>query len=113
MLINYIELAGEEHPICFSAEAMEMIEDEFGGMQEWSEKLQSGTVVKTYNKTIEIFLNAGRDRMITEGKECPPPLKGKVSSLMGMDDLQAAMGKVMECVSADSERTVEVRSKNV
>ncbi len=111
MLINYIELAGENHPICFSAFAMEMIEDQFGGMKEWSEQIQSGKI-KVYNTSIDIFLQAGMERMITEGRECPPPIKGKASALLGMEELKAAMEKIMECVSADAERTVEVRSKN-
>ena len=111
MKTSYIKLGEAEYPVCFSADAIEAIEEAFGGYQKWLEQLQSGSV-KVYNKTIQIFVDAGLEYCKTAGRDCPPPLKGRPSAIVGLDDLPGIMDTILKCVHDDSERTVEVRSKN-
>ena len=111
MKLSYLTIGEEKYPICFSSATIEDIQDEFGGLTEWQEALQTGKL-KVYTKTIEIFMNAGREYCITSGIECPPPLTGRISARIDMEGIQDCMAKVMECMAKDSERSVEVRSKN-
>lgn len=110
MKISYVELAGEKHPVCFSLSAIEELEDEFGSLSEMRERLKEGKV-KAINKVLAIILRAGRTYCTGIGEECPPPLKCRPGDLIGVNDT-GIISDIFSAMTADMNRSVEVKSKN-
>lgn len=110
MKLGHINLAGEEHPVCFSLSAIEDIEDEFGSLDAMREKLTSGST-KAINRVLEIMLRAGRAYCVGMGIDCPPALKCRPGDLIDVRD-GGIIRDIFAVISGDSERTVEVQAKN-
>ena len=96
--------------MCFSLSAIEAIEDEFGSLDEMRDGLVKGKV-KTINAVLEIMIDAGRAYCIGMGEEVPPRLKCRPSDLIDVRDPDIVKN-IFAVISGDTERTVEVRSKN-
>lgn len=110
MKLGHINLAGEEYPVCFSLSAIEDIEDEFGSLDAMRERLTSGST-KAINRVLEIMLKAGRSYCVGMGVDCPPALKCRPGDLIDVRD-GGVIRDIFAVISGDSERTVEVQSKN-
>lgn len=110
MKLSYVQLGGEKHPVCFSLSAIEEIEDEFGSLDQMREDLTNGKI-KAINTVLEIMLNAGRAYCVGMGMECPPRLKCRPADLIDVTDSDVVKD-IFAVIGGDSERTVEVRSKN-
>lgn len=110
MKLSYVQLGGEKHPVCFSLSAIEAIEDEFGSLDEMRDGLAKGSV-KAINSVLEIMLDAGRAYCNGMGMDCPPRLKCRPADLIDVSDTDVVKD-IFAVMSGDSERSVEVRSKN-
>ena len=63
MRVSYIELLGEQHPMCFSLSASEVMSSKFGSLERMQEDLQSGDlarVARAVDEVLAILLRAGR-----------------------------------------------------
>lgn len=110
MKLSYVQLGGEKHPVCFSLSAIEAIEDKFGSLDAMRDGLSEGSV-KAINSVLEIMLNAGRAYCTGMGMDVPPKLKCRPADLIDVTDSDVVKD-IFAVISGDSERTVEVRSKN-
>jgi len=110
MKLSYVQLEGEKHPVCFSLSAIEAIEDAFGSLDAMRDSLTKGSV-KAINTVLEIMLDAGRAYCSGMGMDCPPKLQCRPSDLIDASDTDI-VGDIFAVISGDSERSVEVRSKN-
>ena len=110
MKLSYVQLGGEKHPACFSLSAIEAIEDEFGSLDKMREDLASGSI-KAINSVLEIMLDAGRAYCTGMGMDLPPKLKCRPADLIDVTDTEV-VHDIFAVISGDSERSVEVRSKN-
>lgn len=110
MKLSYVQLGGEKHPVCFSLSAIEAIEDEFGSLADMQKSLSGGSV-KAINRVLEIMLNAGHAYCEGMGIEAPAKLKCKPADLIDVTDSDIVK-EIFAVISGDSERAVEVRSKN-
>lgn len=110
MRVSYITLGGEKRPVCFSLSAIEDIEDRFGSLDKMRDELTSGKV-KSINAVLEIMLRAGQAYCEAVGEECPPPLKCRPGDLIDVTD-NNVVHDIFAAITGDTERTVEVRSKN-
>ena len=110
MKLSYVQLGGEKHPVCFSLSAIEAIEEEFGSLDEMREGLSKGSI-KAINSVLEIMLDAGRAYCVGMGMEVPTKLKCRPSDLIDVTDSEV-VHEIFAAISGDSERAVEVRSKN-
>lgn len=107
MKISYVELAGTNHPVCFSLSAIEDIEDEFGSLEGMKTALTSGKV-KAINRVLEIILRAGRAYCDGIGEDCPPPLRCRPGDLIGARDTEI-ITEILRAMRDDSDRAVEVK----
>ena len=110
MKLSYVQLGGEKHPVCFSLSAIEAIEDEFGSLDTMRDELSKGSI-RAINSVLEIMMNAGRAYCVGMGMDCPPKLKCRPADLIDITD-NDVVKDIFAAISGDSERTVEVRSKN-
>lgn len=111
MKINYIELAGVKRPICFSVSAVEEITEAFGGMSSMSEEMLKGDV-KSISTVLEILLNAGQKYCAAMDVDCAPPLKCRPADLIDISEAAEIVNIIFESIKTDTDRDVEVRSKN-
>lgn len=111
MKVNYVELAGEKRPICFSVSAAEDIAEAFGGMDAMSKGLIKGDV-KSISKVLEILLEAGQKYCAAMEIDCPAPLKCRPADILDINEASEIVNSIFETIKNDTERTVEVRSKN-
>lgn len=115
MKVNYIELLGAKHPLCYSLSAMEELCDVFGSLDAMFEEITNdniGKQVKALNTMLGVLMKAGRIYAEAIGEELPPKLKCKPSDLIDMRDPEAVKA-ILGVISDDSKREVEAQSKNV
>lgn len=111
MNISYIDLGvGGKRPVCFSLAAAEEFEKEFGSLTDMNEALVNGKAA-AINKILDIMFRAGTIYCNEVGMECPPPLKCRPADLIDVRD-KTIVSQIFAALSQDSERTVEVKSKN-
>lgn len=111
MKLSYIELGdGEKRPVCFSLSAIEAIEEDFGSLDAMRDGLTNGSV-KTINRVLEIMLEAGHNYCVGMGMDCPPRMKCRPADLIDVRE-DGVIKDIFAVISGDSERTVEVSSKN-
>lgn len=110
MKLSYVQLGGEKHPVCFSLSAIEAIEAEFGSLDSMRDGLTKGSV-KAINRVLEIMMDAGRAYCVGMGLECPPKMKCRPADLIDVTDTDVVRD-IFAVIGGDSERSVEVRSKN-
>lgn len=107
MRVSYVLLGGEKRPVCFSLSAVEELEDKYGSLDAMREELVKGSV-KAINTVLEIMLRAGQNYCEAMGMDCPAPLKCRPGDLIDVSD-SSVVNDIFSAMSADSERTVEVK----
>lgn len=114
MILHYIELAGAQHPMCFSLDTSVAIETEFGSLEAMGELVTSQdlrTKIQAINSVLEILLASGRTYAVANGLDVPPPLTCRPVALIGVHD-SGVVDCIFACILGDSERTVEASIKN-
>lgn len=116
MRLNYIELAGQMHPLCFSLAASERISDEFGSLENMQkmmmdESVSEGDRIRTIDRVLTIMMDAGRIYASAMGEQLPPKLPCRPADLIDPVDPKTLM-TLTSTMSADTERTVEIAAKN-
>ena len=114
MRVTYIELLGQQHPLCFSLAASEAMDEAFGGLDKMQEELQSGSicrVAKATDKVLTILLKAGRIYASARGEELPDKLPCRPADLIDASSKKAIYA-IFSVISSDTEREVETASKN-
>lgn len=112
MRVTYINLLGEEHPLCFSFSAIEEITDKFGGMSEMQEVLFSddlGKQMKAVGQLLAILLKAGRRHAKLVGLPLPKEIEGDITDLLGVSEVATALTKVVETTSNDSSQEIDAK----
>ena len=114
MNIHYLELAGNRYPMCYSASAAIMLDEQFGGVENISKKLNQkasvGEVAKTVVGIADVLVRAGMEYSRLVGLETPAVLQGSIGNLISMDDTDTVRS-IMAVIMGDSKREVEVEEK--
>lgn len=105
MKTTFINLLGEEHPLCFSLSAVNEINDEFGSLS-----AMDYNNLSHLSKLLTILLKAGRRYYKASGREdeLPKEIKGDVFDLMDATDPDS-IAAIFAAINSDSEREVEAR----
>ena len=114
MRVSYIELLGEQHPMCFSLTASEELSSEFGGLEKMQNALESrdiAQVAKAVDKVLACLLKAGRIYVGATGGQLPAELPCRPADLIDVTDGEAVRA-IFTAISADTARTVETKTKN-
>lgn len=116
MKITYIELAGKQHPLCFSLAVSEKLDEAFGGLENMQEELDSRNIArisKAIDVVLSALLDAGRIYLTACGEEdkLPPRLACRPADLLDVRD-NSVIKTVMAAIQGDSAREVEVVTKN-
>ena len=115
MKVNYIELLGENHPLCFSLAAMEEICDAFGSVDGMTAAISSenfGVKLKAVDTVMDILMRAGRKYCEVAGLDMPErPLPCRAADVIDVSD-PSAITAIFGAIKTDTERTVEAKSKN-
>lgn len=115
MRINYIELLGEKHPLCFSLAATEAICEEFGSTEAMTEAISSDNMalkLRAVDKVLDILLRAGRKYCEVAGLDMPEkPLPCRAADVIDISD-PSAIATIFGAIKTDTERTIEAKSKN-
>lgn len=115
MRVTTIELAGHEHPLCFSLSATEALIEEYGSLDQMVETLDgSDTVaqIRAVDTVLSILLDAGRRYYETMGFDLPPALNGRPGDVIDITD-PSAVQAIFATMKKDAERKVEAApSKN-
>lgn len=109
MRVNYIELLGEKHPLCFSLAASEELSEQFGDLNKMSGELTSKDakrVAQAVDKVLNALLKAGRIYASAMGHELPKPIPCRPADLLDVRDSNS-MKVIMEAMTADTKREVQ------
>lgn len=111
MRISYIELLGEQHPMCFSLSASEAMSSKFGSLERMQEDLQSGDlarVARAVDEVLAILLRAGRTYVAAIGGDLPKELPCRPADLIDVTD-GSAIKAIFATIRNDTNRTVETK----
>lgn len=114
MKVSYIELGGRKHPLCFSLSASAKLSDHFGDLDKMQKELSKkdiGTVARAADIILSVLMEAGRKYAKYIGEELPPALECSPADLIDVTDPEAIKA-IFAAISGDTERNVEVQSKN-
>lgn len=115
MRIDYIELLGTKHPVCFSLSAAREIGEHYGGMDKLDASIKDGDVSKlaeAVDVITEALLKAGRIYDKMRGVELPPKLECRASDIIDVTDADM-IAQIFSVLQTDSKREVEAEtSKN-
>ena len=114
MRVSYIELLGEQHPMCFSLAASEELSAEFGGLEKMQNALESRDIAQVANavdKVLSCLLKAGRTYVGATGGKPPAELPCRPADLIDVTDGEAVKA-IFTAISNDTSRTVETKGKN-
>lgn len=109
MRMSYIQLLGEQHPLCLSLTAYEQIDDRFGSFDAMCDKLTGdnpGEIARTVNDVLEILLRAGRVYGSAMGMELPEKLPCKPADVIDVTEGRAVQS-IFQAMRGDVKRTVE------
>ena len=113
MKVNYINILGEKHPLCFSLSATEEICERFGdtdGMMSAISSANPGEKVKAIDAVLDILLKAGRRYCAVAGLEMPEhPLPCRPADAIDMTDPEA-ISEIFSTISGDTQRTVVAKA---
>ena len=114
MRVSYIELLGEQHPLCFSLAASEELSEKFGSLEKMQKEMVSkdiSKVAKAFDTILTILLKAGRIYVSATGGKLPAELPCRPADLIDVTDREAVRS-IFTVISADTARTVETKTKN-
>lgn len=108
MRIKYINILGQEHPLCYSLRASAELGEIFEELER--EKAKGVKITKARiaiysGKMLDVLLKAGRVYGKLAGLELPPPLPCSTVDLIDATDL-ASLALVNECIRDGSKREV-------
>lgn len=109
MRVNYIELLGEKHPLCFSLAASEELSEQFGDLSKMGAELTSKDakrVARAVDKVLNALLKAGRIYASAMGHELPKPIPCRPADLLDVRDSNA-MEAIMKAMTADTKQEVQ------
>lgn len=115
MKITYIELLGEQHPMCFSLAASEALAEKFGGLENMDKALSGGDIratAKAVDTILAVLLKAGRTYVAAMGGELPPEIPCRPADLIDVADGAEAIKSMFSAIKNDTAREVEAKSKN-
>lgn len=101
----------EKRPVCFSVSAIEEIQKEFGDLNNMGKGLTKQDL-GVIDRVLTILLNAGERYCKGMGIDCPPPLKCRPADLLDAHEAADIVHEIFKAIQNDSERSVEVVSKN-
>lgn len=114
MKVSYIELLGEQHPMCFSLAASEELSAKFGGLEKMENALASkdiAQVAHAVDTVLDCLLKAGRIYVTAAGGELPAELPCRPADLIDVTD-GSAVKAIFTAIATDTARTVETKVKN-
>lgn len=103
MRIKYINILGQEHPLCYSLRASAELGEIFEEMA--GSKRKKGADGLYYGKMLDVLLKAGRVYGKVAGVELPPPLPCSAADLVDATDL-ATIRLIRECIREGGKREV-------
>lgn len=114
MKITYIELKGNQHPLCYNLYAIEEICDEFGSPEDMADKMNSGNrseQLRTITKVLKILMDGGRAYCKEMGIELPEKIENPAALIDATSP--EAVQAIFSAIKRDKETEIEVISKNV
>ena len=114
MRVTYIELLGQQYPMCLSLTAVEELSEKFGDLDKMSKALTSGDIAKiarAANDVVEILTRAGRVYCTAMGQQVPPELPCRPADAIDITD-GTAIRAIMATIRNDTKREVETKPKN-
>ena len=115
MKLNYIELLGEKHPLCFSQYAAEQFCELFGDIEGMQRALTDQDVLhqlRAVKNVLSVLLDAGRRYCALAGLDMPEKsLVGHVEDVIDVSNPEVVRN-IFETITGDSERTLEAEAKN-
>ena len=114
MKVSYIELLGEQHPMCFSLAASEELSAKFGGLEKMENALASkdiAQVAHAVGEVLDCLLKAGRIYVSAAGGELPAELPCRPADLIDVTD-GSAVKAIFTAIATDTARMVETKVKN-
>lgn len=114
MKVTYIELLGQDHPLCFSLAASEKILEQFDSLEDMSEAVTGKDLAKkvhAIDTVLQILMQAGRIYVHALGETLPPELPCRPSDVIDIREPKAVQA-IFEAMTAGVKRTVEIEQKN-
>lgn len=110
MNISYIELRGDQHPLCYNLYAIEQICEEFGGLDKMQEAMDGGNQAVAVGKVLKILLASGRAYCEEMGIDLPKAVKNP-SALIDITAPETVKA-VFSAITSGKKTDVEVQTKN-
>lgn len=115
MRITYVELLGEQYPLCFSLAASEKLSEIFGSLDNITKELDKGDVasqVKVVDAVLSVLMEAGQTYCKMAHIDCPPPLTCRPADVIDISD-PSAVSAIFAAITSGNKREVEAETKNV
>lgn len=109
MKMHYVEMLGERHPLCLSFTAAAALDERFGGLENMTDAMMSGSVSKraeALDVVLTEMMRAGRVYAAAMGEQLPKPIPCKPSDLLSAQD-GSALAAVFAAVRANTHREVK------
>lgn len=113
MKVQYIELLGERHPLCFSMTAAKEITEDFGSFEEMANQIMSDNVSirrDAATRAITVLLRAGRAYARARGDELPKEITCPVADIIGPETVPLVT-LILTVIQGDSKREVATEDK--
>lgn len=102
-----IELDGKEYPLCCSLGALEEIQQNFGGIQQFHDLTIKNRDLRTYIKALEILMKYGAARVRRyEEKDVEVMSHEDIMEVLNLDDLDAIEKGIWEAISKSQKNEV-------
>ena len=114
MKLSYIELRGEQHPLCYNLYAVEEICDAFGSLDEMRTAIESedkGQQVSAIGKLLRCLLDGGRAYCDEMEIALPRAVKNP-AALIDVTDPDTVRA-IFSTINSDKKTEIEAISKNV
>ena len=105
--VVYVDLAGKQYPLCCSLGALEEIQQNFGGIQQFHDLTIKNRDLRTYIKALEILMKYGAARVRRyEEKEVEVMSHEDIMEVLNLDDLEAIETAVWQAISKSQKNEV-------
>lgn len=109
MKVHYVELLGEQHPLCFSFSAAAALDKHFGGLENMTDAMLSGDIKKraeAMDVALTEMMRAGRIYAEAMGEPLPRPIPCKPTDLLSARE-GSALAAIFATVRDNSRREVK------